>query len=148
MATAQSFVIGLCALLNVERPHATAGQDYMFERPVSFGHGDGSTSTGRIDCYRRGCFVLEAKKLKVGAGMTAKEESIHDTGLVAVLKSLRDQLAAVARILGNSSGPQTEAQLAANFTGKGRWKSRLPDILAALEALGRARTTSGGWVAG
>lgn len=36
----------------------------MFERPVTFRHGDGSTTAGRIDCYRRAHFVLEAKKLK------------------------------------------------------------------------------------
>ena len=70
LATAQSFVIDLCALLGVDAPHATAAQDYMFERPVSFRHGDGGSSPGRIDCYRRGAFVLEAKK--VGAGGTAK----------------------------------------------------------------------------
>ncbi len=64
LATAQSFVIELCALLGVDKPHATPEQDYMFERPVTFQHGDGSTSSGRIDCYRRGRFVLEAKKLK------------------------------------------------------------------------------------
>ena len=67
LATAQSFVIELCALLGAAPPHATAAQDYMFERPVTFQHGKGSTSTGRIDCYRRGHFVLEAKKLKAGA---------------------------------------------------------------------------------
>ncbi len=71
LATAQSFVIGLCRLLDLPEPHATAEQDYMFERPVTFRHGDGGASAGRIDCYRRGCFVLEAKKLKVGAGGTA-----------------------------------------------------------------------------
>lgn len=69
LATAQSFVIELCELLGVPRPHATPEQDYMFERPVTFQHGDGSTSSGRIDCYRRGCFVLEAKKLRA-AGHT------------------------------------------------------------------------------
>lgn len=73
LATAQSFVIDLCRLLELPEPHHA--QDYMFERPVSFRHGDGSASPGRIDCYRRGCFVLEAKKLKassgVGAGATA-----------------------------------------------------------------------------
>ncbi|WP_311230404.1 type IIL restriction-modification enzyme MmeI [Acidovorax sp. WCS2018Noco2-34] len=67
LATAQSFVMDLCGLLGVERPHPTPEQDYMFERPVTFSHGDGSTSAGRIDCYRRGHFVLEAKKLKAGA---------------------------------------------------------------------------------
>ena len=39
----------------------------MFERPITFRHGDGSTSPGRVDCYRRGAFVLESKKLKSGA---------------------------------------------------------------------------------
>jgi hypothetical protein len=58
--------------------------------------------------------------------------------------TLPDQLAAVARILADSPTAQTETQLAANFTGKGRWKSRLPDILAALEALGRARRLDDG----
>jgi hypothetical protein len=62
LATAQSFVIELCALLGVEAP--AHRDDYMFERPVSFSHGDGGSSPGRIDCYRRGCFVLEAKKIK------------------------------------------------------------------------------------
>ena len=67
LATAQSFVLELCDLLGVPKPHATPAQDYMFERPVTFIHGDGSSSAGRIDCYRRGHFVLEAKKLKAGA---------------------------------------------------------------------------------
>ncbi len=67
LATAQSFVMELCELLGVDKPHATADQDYMFERPVTFANRDGTTSAGRIDCYRRGHFVLEAKKLKAGA---------------------------------------------------------------------------------
>jgi hypothetical protein len=67
LATAQSFVIGLCEVLGVAKPHPTPGQDYMFERPVTFAHGDGTSSAGRIDCYRRGHFVLEAKKLKAGS---------------------------------------------------------------------------------
>ena len=36
LATAQSFVIELCELLGVDKPHATAAQNYMFERPVTF----------------------------------------------------------------------------------------------------------------
>ena len=66
LSTSQSFLIGLCELLRVEVPHATPAQDYMFERPIKFAHGDGSTSDGRIDLYRRGAFVLESKKLKAG----------------------------------------------------------------------------------
>lgn len=67
LATAQSFVMGLCDLLDLPQPHATADQDYMFERPVSFANPDGSNSLGRIDCYRRGRFVLEAKQLKAAS---------------------------------------------------------------------------------
>ena len=59
-------------------------------------------------------------------------------------QTLPDQLAAVARILSDSATAQTESQLAAHFTGKGRWKSRLPDIIKALEALGRARRLDDG----
>ncbi len=36
LATAQSFVIELCQLLGVDRPHPTPAQDYMFERPITF----------------------------------------------------------------------------------------------------------------
>ena len=64
LSTAQSVVRELCALLDVPVPHPTPEQDYMFERPITFRHGDGGSSPGRIDCYRRGAFVLEAKKLR------------------------------------------------------------------------------------
>jgi hypothetical protein len=66
LATAQSFVIDLCELLGVDKPHATAEQSYMFERPLKEAHGDGSLSDRRVDCYKRGHFILEAKKLKAG----------------------------------------------------------------------------------
>jgi hypothetical protein len=67
LATAQSFVIDLCELLGVDKPHATADQDYMFERPLKEAHGDGSQSDRRVDCYKRGHFILEAKKIKAGS---------------------------------------------------------------------------------
>ncbi|MBN8777769.1 class I SAM-dependent DNA methyltransferase [Thiomonas arsenitoxydans] len=67
LSTAQSFVRELCELLGVPVPHPTPELDYMFERPITFRHGDGSSSPGRIDCYRRGAFVLEAKKLRASA---------------------------------------------------------------------------------
>ncbi|MBS0414122.1 MAG: class I SAM-dependent DNA methyltransferase [Proteobacteria bacterium] len=90
LATAQSFVIDLCRLLGVAAPHPTPEQDYMFERPITFAHGDGSTSAGRIDCYRRGAFVLEAKKLKA-AGHTRS----FDDGLIRA----RSQAEGYARAL-------------------------------------------------
>ncbi len=47
LSTAQNFVTQLCELLGVHAPHATPDQAYMFERPITFSHGDGSTSAGR-----------------------------------------------------------------------------------------------------
>jgi len=95
LATAQSFVIDLCELLAVPRPHATQAQDYMFERPVTFAHGDGSNSAGRIDCYRQGHFVLEAKKLKAGS---------HTKGFDDGLLRARSQGEAYARALPAAEG--------------------------------------------
>ncbi|MGB4911029.1 MAG: DNA methyltransferase, partial [Candidatus Dechloromonas phosphoritropha] len=58
--------------------------------------------------------------------------------------TLPGQVRAIADQL--SPQPQDEAALAARFTGKGPWKKRLPEILAMLEALGRAKRSEGGWV--
>ncbi len=95
LATAQSFVIELCELLGVEKPHPTDDQAYMFERPVTFSHGDGSTSAGRVDCYKRGHFVLEAKKVKAGA---------HTKGFDDALLRARAQGEGYARALPAAEG--------------------------------------------
>jgi hypothetical protein len=60
----QTFIIQLCRLIGVPAPDdVRAGDlDYCFERPVQFRHDDGSTTAGRIDCAKLGCFVLEAKQ--------------------------------------------------------------------------------------
>ena len=67
-ANYQLFMNELTVLLAVEQPHPQA-QDardhaYVYERRVTFRHGDGSESNGYIDCYKRACFVGEAKRLK------------------------------------------------------------------------------------
>lgn len=95
LATAQSFVIELCELLGVPKPHPTPAMDYMFERPVTFTHGDGSTSAGRVDCYKRGHFVLEAKKQKAGT----HTKSFDDRLLIA-----RSQAEGYARALPADEG--------------------------------------------
>jgi hypothetical protein len=76
LSTSQSFLIELCRLLDVPTPHATPEQDYMFERPVTFTYGDGSFSSGRIDLYRRGAFVLESKKIKAGSANRGFDEAL------------------------------------------------------------------------
>ena len=53
-------------MLEVPRPEPAVPDDsqnsYVFERAVQFHNGDGTTSAGRIDLYKKGCFVLEAKQ--------------------------------------------------------------------------------------
>jgi len=93
-ANYQLFIADLCDLLGVDKPQPavddtrenaasasakasaasikprSGGQNhnaYVFERRVVFHHGDGSTSNGFIDCYKRGSFIGEAKKIRAGA---------------------------------------------------------------------------------
>ncbi len=49
-------------MLGLPRPDPASGGDYRFERGVTRQEDDGSTSSRRIDLYRRGCFVCEAKQ--------------------------------------------------------------------------------------
>ena len=42
--------------------------DYVFERGVQERTRDGATALGRIDLYKRGCFVLEAKQSRLKGG--------------------------------------------------------------------------------
>ncbi|MBS3650814.1 class I SAM-dependent DNA methyltransferase [Pseudaminobacter sp. 19-2017] len=66
LANFQPFILGLCEALGLERPAMAQEQnernDYVFERRVDFKHPDGSRTAGRIDCYRRGHFILEGKQ--------------------------------------------------------------------------------------
>jgi hypothetical protein len=65
------FLSELCDLLDVPRPqpHTASEQHnaYVFEKPVPTPHG----TTGFIDLYKRGCFVLEAKQGSDKAGGAA-----------------------------------------------------------------------------
>jgi hypothetical protein len=69
------FLSELCDFLEVPRPNPAPADDsqnhYTFERPVTFHHPTGATSSGFIDLYKRGCFVLEAKQ-----GSPAPEPSL------------------------------------------------------------------------
>jgi hypothetical protein len=71
-ANYQLFLTELCALLDLPQPDParddTRDNAYVFERRVTFRHGDGSESNGFIDLYRRGAFVCEAKKLRQTVG--------------------------------------------------------------------------------
>ena len=81
-ANKDSFLIELCDVLEVPHPDAAAGDRlrdlYVFERDALLPHEDGTVSVGKIDLYKHGCFILEAKQgseagaKKIG---TAKRET-------------------------------------------------------------------------
>lgn len=60
------FLSELCAVLDLPPPDPTRPDDaqnaYVFEKSVTFFEGDGTSTVKRVDLYRRGCFVLEAKQ--------------------------------------------------------------------------------------
>lgn len=87
-ANYQLFLSELCDLLGVVRPDPSKPEDeenaYVFERSVTFHHPDGSTSTGRIDLYKRGCFILEAKQ---GVEKKEKEAQLSQAAKVKLLRA-------------------------------------------------------------
>jgi hypothetical protein len=76
-ANAPLFLAELCDLLGVERPHPACPEinqnAYTFERDVFFPNPDGTESRGRIDLYKRGSFVLEAKQGTQAPGRSAPD---------------------------------------------------------------------------
>jgi len=75
------FLTEFCDLLGVEHPAPAAAthelNDYVFERAVIKHTGD-VESHGRIDLYRRGSFVLEAKQSRIKGG---KKEVVGQSDL-------------------------------------------------------------------
>lgn len=63
------FLSELCRLIDVEAPQPPTSDfdavTYRFEYPVRFPDGQSGHSTGRIDLYRKGAFVLEAKQSRL-----------------------------------------------------------------------------------
>ena len=92
LANTQSFLNGLCDLLGVPAADGSraddAHNDYVFERRVFQDNGDGTRSFGRIDCYKRDCFVLEAKQGSEG-DRKAVERDEEDLDLFGQTASTR-----------------------------------------------------------
>jgi hypothetical protein len=76
------FLSELCDALEVPRPdqasHDASLNAYAFERAVTFREPDGSTASGRIDLYKRGSFVLEAKQSRRLGTEKAKQSNLFD----------------------------------------------------------------------
>jgi hypothetical protein len=71
-------------VLGVARPHPASAisdtNDYVFERAVDDIDAEGGISHRRIDLYKRGCFVLEAKQSRQKGG---KKEVLGQPDLFA-----------------------------------------------------------------
>lgn len=132
-ANYQLFVHELCSLLELPTPDPaqedTRDNAYVFERRVTFRHGDGSESRGFIDCYRRSAFVLEAKKIRQNDGK----------GFDDALLRARGQAEQYARALPASEGRPpflvvvdvgNVIELYAEFTRSGATYTPFPDPLS------------------
>jgi hypothetical protein len=78
------FLSEFCDYLDVPRPDPAIGDNarnhYVFERAVTFRHPTGFSSTGFIDLYKQGCFVLEAKQGSEAPGPSLLFEIPHRRG--------------------------------------------------------------------
>ncbi len=65
-SNSQYFLLELCDVLGVPRPDGAKGDanadDYVFEKDAPVTHEGGATSVKKIDLYRAGHFILEAKQ--------------------------------------------------------------------------------------
>jgi hypothetical protein len=144
------FLSELCDYLEVPRPNpavANATQNhYVFECPVTFRHPTGLSSTGFIDLYKRGCFVLEAKQ-----GSPAPEPSLlfevphrrgtavrGTTGWDQAMLRARNQAEQYAKALPTADGWPPflivvdvgySIELFADFSGTGKAYVPFPDSL-------------------
>jgi len=160
-ANAQSFVGDLCRVLEVETPRPAVRDNrhngYVFERRVTFRWvGEGQQPHGRMDCYKRGCFVLEAKKLAAASGdgqpelpnlpaPSARGGRTWNAGMVRA----REQAADYADAIGREEGwPPflivvdigNVIELFADFSLTGKHYTHFPDTRSFRIALADLRT--------
>jgi len=119
------FLMELCDLLGLDRPNPADAthdrNDYVFERAVTFRDGVDRTGHGRIDLYKRGCFVLEAKQSREPGGakevalgatqatlpgfdMAARGRRSAHRGWDVLMRNAREQAEQYARALPESHG--------------------------------------------
>ncbi|WP_318012977.1 class I SAM-dependent DNA methyltransferase [Mesorhizobium sp. ESP7-2] len=149
------FLAELCDVIGVRRPDPALAahdfNDYVFERRVERRRPDGTTEAGRIDLYKRGCFILEAKQSRLRGGKKAVPEGQTDlfataergpaetavSGLDHVMVQARRQAERYAAslppdhpyppfIIACDVGRAIE--IYADFSGHGRHYAQFPDV--------------------
>ena len=130
-ANSQTFINDLCELIGVARPRATqqgmAANDYVFERNVIKTEIDGTSSNGWIDCYKRDCFILEAKQ-----GSDRDREAV-DAGQGESLKDFFGQTAAERFKRGMAK------------RGTGQWTAAMQKAAGQAEGYAKALPRDHGW---
>lgn len=130
-ANTQPFITELCLLLGTDPPGPTstnvAANDYVFERHVIKREIDGTESNGWIDCYKRDCFILEAKQ-----------------GSDADIKAV-DSGADGTRIdfFGQTAGERFKRGMARRNTGQ--WTSAMQRAAGQAEGYAKALPADHGW---
>ena len=163
-ANYQLFLSELCDVIGVPHPDPatpdTSENEYVFERSVTFHHGDGTSSIGRIDLYKRGCFVLEAKQGKtsvdspvpLSAAVKEKQAAYKPKTKKKESKTpwpakLPQQVRALREALEGQSEPIHAENLARSF--RRARTDRVEELLQTLVALGQARRLPDGrYIAG
>ncbi len=150
------FLSELCDIIGVPRPDpaqaTTAENGYVFERAVKLIGPDDIASNGRIDLYKRGCFVLEAKQSRLkGKAKALQGELFTDaTGRASIrgpslnsrdtsnvmMMNARNQAEAYARALPVDHGwppfilvcdVGRVLEVRADFSGQGKNYAQFPD---------------------
>ncbi len=148
-ANYQMFLTELCEALGLPRPDPasddTRSNDYVFERGVKRRESEGTASTLRIDLYKRGCFILEAKQSRASqrddqprlfseaeTASTAAAEGKWDTLMRNARKQAEDY---VFRLPADHAAPPFiivcdvgyVLEIYADFSGTGRSYVHFPD---------------------
>ncbi len=148
-ANYQMFLGELCDALDLPRPDPasddTASNDYVFERGVKRRESEGMAATLRIDLYKKGCFILEAKQSRASqrddlprlfsetdAKSTAAAEGKWDVLMRNARKQAEDY---VFRLPSDHPAPPFIIvcdvgyvfEVYADFSGSGRAYSHFPD---------------------
>jgi hypothetical protein len=92
-ANKDAFLLDLCAVLDVSPPDPSTGDPerdlYVFERDAVLVHEGGRITIGKIDLYKHGCFLLEAKQ---GSEEGSKKLGTARRGTPAWNIAMRDAL--------------------------------------------------------
>lgn len=151
-ANYQMFLAELCDTIGVARPDVSGSDreqnDYVFERAVRRRESDEIASSLRIDLYKKGCFILEAKQSRLPGekkaidGKQVEDESMQlgrrgiARGWDVMMQHARKQAEQYVFLL-DASHPAPPflitcdvghaLEIFADFTGTGRAYSQFPD---------------------